>query len=94
MKRTVTKCAPDGSIISTYEEDVSWVQVRTKRDQALVNSDWRAMSDREIEDDWRLFRQFLRDLPQNHFDESDEPTQGANAAADAWEDYDKPEGAE
>jgi len=37
------------------------------------------------------YRQFLRDLPQTYFDESDEISQGANAAADAWNEYEIPE---
>ena len=71
--------------------DITWDRIRNRRQSVLLTSDWRAMSDRQMEDDWRDYRQFLRDLPQNFFDESDEPTQGANAAADAWADYQKPE---
>lgn len=52
------------------------------------------MSDQSPSQEWVDYRQFLRDLPQNHFDVSDEISQGANAAADAWNDYTKPEGAE
>ena len=73
--RTVTKCAPDGSIISTHLEDVTWVQVRTKRDHALVDSDWRALKDVTLSAAWRDYRQALRDL--GGFDE-------ANDAADAF----------
>jgi len=41
--------------------------------------------------EWIDYRQFLRDLPQTYFDESDEISQGANAAADAWNEYEIPE---
>jgi len=73
--RTVTTCAPDGSIISTYQEDVSWVQVRAKRDQALEDSDWRALKDVVLSTAWKEYRQELRDL--GGFD-------SANDAADSW----------
>jgi len=73
--RSVTKCAPDGSIISTHLEDVTWVQVRAKRDQALEDSDWRAVKDRVLPTAWKEYRQALRDL--GGFASS-------NQAADAW----------
>lgn len=73
--RTVTKCAPDGSIISTYEQDFSWVQVRKQRDQALADSDWRAVKDRTMSQAWKDYRTALRDLPEH-----DSP----NDAADNW----------
>ena len=81
--RSVTKCAPDGSIISTHLEDVTWVQVRAKRDAALEESDWRGLKDVVLPNRWKDFRTFLRNLPQN-FD-------SANDAADAWAAYDIPE---
>ena len=71
--------------------DFTWRRIRDRRQAVLTASDWRAMSDRELTNEWRDYRQFLRDLPQNYYDESDEVTQGANAAADAWEEYEKPE---
>jgi len=73
--RSVTKCAPDGSIISTYLEDVTWVQVRAKRDAALLECDWRALKDVVLSTAWKEYRQELRDL--GGFDD-------ANSAADAW----------
>lgn len=76
MRRTATKCAPDGSIISTYQDDVSWVQVRKQRDQALEGSDWRALKDVTLPNAWKEYRQALRDLPQEH--------DTANDACDAW----------
>jgi len=74
--RTVTKCAPDGSIISSHQEDVTWVQVRAERDQALEDSDWRALKDVVLSTAWKDFRQTLRDLPQDHAE--------ANDAADSF----------
>jgi len=63
--------------------DVDWIQVRKERDQALKQSDWRAVKDRVLPNRWKDFRTFLRNLPQN-FD-------SANDAADAWAAYDIPE---
>jgi len=75
LRRTVTKCAADGSIISTYEDEVTWVQVRSERNQALADSDWRALKDVTLPNAWKEYRQALRDL--GGFDT-------ANDAADNW----------
>jgi len=69
--------------IEEGEYDVSWEHLREQRDQALANSDWRALKDVVLPNVWKDFRTFLRDLPQN-FD-------SANDAADAWAAYDIPE---
>jgi len=70
-------------IVETTQIDVDWIQVRRARDQALKDSDWRALKDVVLPNAWRDFRTFLRNLPQN-FD-------SANDAADAWAAYDIPE---
>ncbi|HIA05020.1 MAG TPA: hypothetical protein EYN66_24495 [Myxococcales bacterium] len=70
--RTVTKCAPDGSIISTYEQDFSWEQVRKERNQALLDSDWRAVKDRTMSQVWKDYRIALRDLPQDFPDSAND----------------------
>jgi len=56
--------------------DVSWDRVRLKRNQALKDSDWRAVKDRTMSQAWKDYRTALRDLPQDHAD--------ANSACDAW----------
>jgi len=56
--------------------DVTWEQVRSERNRALEDSDWRAIKDRTMSQAWKDYRQALRDLPQDH----DE----ANDAADNW----------
>ena len=56
--------------------DVSWDRVRLKRNQALADSDWRAVKDRTMSQAWKDYRQALRDLPQDHPE--------ANDAADNW----------
>ncbi len=72
-------------IVSETSFDVTWDQVRDEREIALHTSDWRFMSDQSPSDEWVAYRAFLRDLPQNH--------DSANDAADAWDEYEKPEGA-
>jgi len=64
--------------------DTTWRDVRKYRNMELEKSDWRASSDLILSEEWTLFRQFLRDLPANF----DTP----NDAADAFTEYDKPEG--
>jgi len=76
IQRRVVKCAADGSVVSEYFDDISWEQVRSQRDQALANSDWRALKDVTLPNPWKDYRQALRDLPQEHAD--------ANSACDAW----------
>jgi hypothetical protein len=80
------------TLLETIEREIDWVTIRKVRDYELKKTDWRAVKDRTMSQAWKDYRQFLRDLPQNFFDESDEPSQGANAAADAWELFEKPEG--
>jgi len=55
--------------------DVSWDQVRLKRNQALADSDWRALKDVVLPNAWKEYRQALRDITE-HPD--------ANTAADHW----------
>ena len=72
-------------IISETLREVSWEEVRDDIEVALHRSDWRFMADQSPSQEWIDYRQFLRDLPQNH--------ESANDAADAWNEYEKPEGA-
>jgi len=74
MDRSYTTYAgPD--IIEEGKHDVTWKQVREMRDQALVDSDWRALKDVVLSGAWKQYRQALREL--GGFD-------SANEAADAW----------
>jgi len=63
-------------IIEQGMKDVSWEYVRSERDRALEESDWRAVKDRVLPTAWKDYRQALRDLPQDHAE--------ANDAADSW----------
>ena len=64
--------------------DITWREVKSYRDIELSKSDWRASSDVVLSEEWKNFRQFLRDLPQNY--------ESANDAADAFTEYEKPDG--
>jgi len=64
----------DGELVGYI--DMSWVEVRLARNQALADCDWRAGKDVVLSTAWKEFRQALRDLPQDHAE--------ANDAADAW----------
>jgi len=82
MQRRVVKCAADGSIISEYYDDVSWLQVRVERDRALDESDWRALKDVTLPNPWKEFRDLLRTLPQRF----DNPNDAADAFPEAPSD--------
>jgi len=62
-------------VLEDSMRDVDWHEVRAVRDQALIDSDWRALKDVTLSAAWRDYRQALRDL--GGFDE-------ANDAADAF----------
>jgi len=63
-------------LVDSGFHDVSWQEVRSFRDQALADCDWRALKDVVLSTAWRDYRQGLRDLPQDHAESND--------AADAW----------
>jgi len=63
-------------VVSVETFDVSWDQVRRARDLELSKTDWRAVKDRTMSQEWKDYRQALRDLPQDNGD--------ANSAADNW----------
>jgi len=66
----------NGEVVDEGMYDVTWSQVRAARDQALAESDWRAVKDRVLPTAWKDYRSALRDLPQNHAE--------ANDAADSF----------
>jgi len=56
----------DGTdLIDEIDLEITWEQVRTTRDQALADSDWRAGKDVVLSTAWKDHRQALRDLPQS-----------------------------
>jgi hypothetical protein len=62
--------------IETVDESIilerSWVDLRDTRNKLLSNSDWIMLSDNtlteEQKNNWKAYRQALRDLPQNTTD--------------------------
>ncbi|AGF91534.1 hypothetical protein PRRG_00023 [Prochlorococcus phage P-RSP2] len=45
-----------------------WAALRYKRNLLLSSTDWMANSDVTMSDDWKTYRQQLRDLPSNTSD--------------------------
>ncbi len=76
ISRRVIKCAADGVILSNTLIDTDWTSLRRARDQALADTDWRAVKDRTMSQAWKDYRTALRDLPQDY--------DSANDAADNW----------
>jgi len=74
MDRTFTRYS-GSEIVDQGKFDVTWQQVRKERDQALADSDWRALKDVVLPTAWKEYRQALRDL--GGFPSS-------NEACDAW----------
>jgi len=52
--------------------------LRIQRNQLLAESDWMANSDVTMSEEWRIYRQALRDLPANSTPELDENGQLTN----------------
>ena len=63
------------TLIEEGQHDVDWDTIRHRRDSALKDSDWRALKDRVLPNEWKEYRQALRDITA-HPD--------ANTAADNW----------
>ena len=40
-----------------------WIHIRSERDTKLLQTDWRASSDLTLSDEWKTYRQALRDVP-------------------------------
>ncbi len=57
----------DAAAIEVATEN-AWIGLRDKRTQLLANTDWMANSDVTMSDEWRTYRQALRDLPANTSD--------------------------
>jgi len=71
MDRNYTRY--DGTeIIEQGKYEVTWEQVRKERNQALIDSDWRALKDVTLTIPWRDFRAALRNLPQDFPDSAND----------------------
>ena len=49
-------------IVEVRELDQDWHQLRIMRDNCLENCDWRAVKDRVLPNEWKEYRQALRDI--------------------------------
>ena len=66
--------APENADMSDSDKSIYYAAVnadnlrvlRIERDQRLAQSDWRALSDNTLDSDWTVYRQALRDMPQNY----------------------------
>ena len=47
----------------TALKNTEWENVRNQRNAKLKKTDWRASSDLTLSDDWKTYRQALRDVP-------------------------------
>ena len=59
--------------IKSYNDEAhtrAWISLRTQRNQKLADCDWRACSDLSLPDNWKTYRQELRDLPSKYDDTS------------------------
>ena len=45
------------------QEEIKWARVRLIRNEKLKLTDWRAGSDLTLSDEWKTYRQALRDVP-------------------------------
>ena len=51
-----------------------WQEIRNKRNSLLAECDWRAFSDVTLSDEWKTYRQALRDVPTQSIDNIIWPT--------------------
>ena len=75
----------DGVEVATGHHTISWSSLRAARDRELRDTDYWALTDREITAEQRAYRVMLRNLP------SDFPGDDANEACDHWADNPRPE---
>tara|TARA_X000001036_G_scaffold400286_1_gene404542 strand:+ start:273 stop:545 length:273 start_codon:yes stop_codon:yes gene_type:complete len=50
------------------ETEIKWAGIRATRNRKLAETDWRALSDLTLSDEWKTYRQALRDLPSTQSD--------------------------
>ena len=66
MNRSYEKFGADGTLLESGVRDCTWDEVRAARNQALDESDWRAVKDRTMSQAWKDYRTALRELPQDY----------------------------
>jgi hypothetical protein len=70
-------------LVEVIEYDITWDELRVKRDRELVHTDPWALKDRTMSQEKKDYRTFLRDLPGDN--------DSANDAVDAWVAFEIPE---
>jgi hypothetical protein len=48
----------------------AWAGLRSEREGKLAATDWRASSDLTLAENWKIYRQKLRDITKNYTDET------------------------
>ena len=51
-----------GKLTDAQITEQKWVKIRIQRNTKLSATDWRASSDLTMSDDWKTYRQALRDI--------------------------------
>lgn len=69
---------------------ISWIEIRDKRNRLLASSDWTVMADSPLseskQNEWKTYRQNLRDLPNNLKSHSDYESEAKTVVDDIWGD--------
>ena len=65
VKRDDIFVVKDDDVKIKNESEKPMRLLRQQRNQKLSETDWMAYSDVKMTDDWKTYRQALRDLPQN-----------------------------
>ena len=65
IEMTAEEIAEHNANIPTEAEILAekWVGIRIQRNNKLTETDWRAGSDLTLSDEWKAYRQALRDVP-------------------------------
>ena len=65
MEMTAEEIADYNASLPTDAEILAtkWQMIRVQRNNKLSATDWRASSDLTLSDDWKTYRQALRDVP-------------------------------
>ena len=65
IEMTAEEIAEHNANIPTEAEILAekWVGVRATRNRKIAETDWRASSDLTLSDEWKTYRQALRDVP-------------------------------
>lgn len=71
--RTIVDCSTgEVTVIPSTEEEIleeAWGKLRSERNGRLASSDWTQVSDAPVNKEaWAIYRQALRDLPNNTID--------------------------